>query len=113
MSGEIEPFYKELGPRIQHARNHRGLSQAQLGAKLRPSLTRASISNIESGTQRIFALRFLELVSILDIDVNDLSRPLATTTDAELEAELMGKLKISSVKAKVLMDLMTPGSRDA
>ena len=49
----IEPFYLELGRRIQKAREHAGLTQQQLGSLLQPPVTRASIANIESGKQRV------------------------------------------------------------
>jgi transcriptional regulator with XRE-family HTH domain len=48
-----EVMYRELGRRIRARREALGLSQAELGARLRPDQTRASIANIEAGKQRV------------------------------------------------------------
>lgn len=66
MRGEIEPFYAELGARIQILRDRRGLSQERLGRLLSPSVTRTSIANIEAGKQRLLAHTLWQLARILD-----------------------------------------------
>lgn len=50
-----EPFYAGLGARLRTARELLGLSQAAVGHRMRPIMSRASIANIESGSQRVLA----------------------------------------------------------
>jgi transcriptional regulator with XRE-family HTH domain len=72
MANEIEPFYTVLGPKIQKAREHKKMTQAQLGACLIPPTTRASIANIENGKQRVLAHTLVQLARAMEIDVQEL-----------------------------------------
>lgn len=68
----VEPFYTEVGLRIQAHRNQNGMSQEQLGRKLEPPVTRASIANIEAGKQRVLAHTLVQLADALEVELRDL-----------------------------------------
>lgn len=61
----LEPIYQEAGKRIVGWRKHRGLSQAQLAEKI--GLTRASLTNIEVGKQRVQIHTLVKICRALDI----------------------------------------------
>src|SRR5438445_11203231 len=72
MAAEIEPFYGELGQRIHDRRKQNGLTQEKLGELLDPQVTRASIANIEMGTQRVLAHTLVQLAFHLGTSVQEL-----------------------------------------
>jgi transcriptional regulator with XRE-family HTH domain len=103
----LEPFYEALGKRIQGFRKRAKLTQADLGERLHPPLTRASVANIENGKQRVLAHTAVELAEVLNVSLDDLlPRPRKTTTpvvDAEsLERELGVKLSLSKADARAM-----------
>lgn len=65
----VEPFYSEVGQRIQALRNENGMSQEQLGRRLEPPVTRASIANIEAGKQRVLAHTLVQLAGALEVEL--------------------------------------------
>ena len=72
----VEPVYAEIGRRLARARERRGLSQEMLGASLSPPLTRAAISNMEGGRQRIMLHVLLDAADALGATLAGLiSRP--------------------------------------
>lgn len=76
----IEPFYPELGRRIQAARTRLGWPQAELARRMSPPLTRASIANIESGKQRVLCHTVVELAALLQVELKHLLPTAATPT---------------------------------
>jgi transcriptional regulator with XRE-family HTH domain len=107
----IEPFYVEVGRRIQKLRNTRQLSQEALGLKLDPAVTRASIANIEAGKQRILAHTLVQIADALDAELVEIAltdRPITRAAqeslvpDEKVEAELAEKLQLSPERAKKL-----------
>jgi transcriptional regulator with XRE-family HTH domain len=107
----IEPFYVEVGRRIQKLRNTRQLSQEALGLKLDPAVTRASIANIEAGKQRILAHTLVQIADALDAELAEIAladKPITRTAqeslvpDEKVEAELAEKLQLSPERAKKL-----------
>jgi len=68
----VEPFYSEVGLRIQALRNQNGMSQEQLGRQLDPPVTRASIANIEAGKQRVLAHTLVQLADAFDVELGAL-----------------------------------------
>src|ERR1051326_8957363 len=70
-----EPFYEVLGRRIRESRNRQGLTQERLGKLLQPPATRASIANIEKGSQRVLAHTLVQLAAALKIEIGELARP--------------------------------------
>jgi len=89
----IEEFYVALGRRIHHLRrDERGLSQEQLGALLTPQLTRAAISNIETGKQRVLAATLVQIARALNSSVDALVDGLAGPEQATPDATLVTRL---------------------
>jgi transcriptional regulator with XRE-family HTH domain len=72
---KIEPFYEAVGRRIQSRRAELGISQGNLGRKLNPQMTRASIANIEAGQQRVLAHTLIQLANALEMDLMSLIPP--------------------------------------
>lgn len=70
-----EPFYRELGRRIQGLRLRRQMTQEELGQMLDPPVGRASVANLEGGKQRVLLHTFLQMVEILKCSVDDLLPP--------------------------------------
>ena len=87
----IEEFYRQLGKRLQERRSALGLTQEQLGRRLQPTMTRASIANIEGGKQRVLAHTFVALAAALETSFDELAAPPAAA-DADMERELTGKI---------------------
>jgi transcriptional regulator with XRE-family HTH domain len=72
MAAPIEPFYATLGSNLRDLRVTRFITQEELGSRLTPTLTRASIANIESGKQRIYAHTLIDIARALDIPLSEL-----------------------------------------
>ena len=103
----MEPIYDEFGRQVRRRRTALGWSQARLGEALRPSLTRASIANIEAGQQRVLLHTALDLSAALEVRLDELlaqgQRATAKGPDPDaLAAELASKLPISSARARSL-----------
>jgi len=88
---QIEEFYRQFGKRLHDRRSALGLTQEQLGRRLQPTLTRASVANIEAGKQRVLAHTFVALAAALETTVNELASTPAME-DADIERELTGKI---------------------
>ncbi|MEO6325599.1 MAG: helix-turn-helix transcriptional regulator [Thermoanaerobaculia bacterium] len=99
MTNDIEPFYGELGRRVEDFRRNRHMTQEQLGDALQPAVTRSSISNLETGKQRVLAHTLWQVAGVLGVPIQDLyasSPPKkdAATTSAAVHAELAEKLAL-------------------
>jgi transcriptional regulator with XRE-family HTH domain len=90
MATIIEPFYLELGRRLQGAREKAGLSQQDVANQLSPPVTRASIANIENGKQRVLCHTLMDLGRILDTPVANLMG--ATKRAAQGPVQARGRL---------------------
>lgn len=104
MTREPEPVYKHFGALVRSHRSRRGMSQEALGATLVPKMTRASIANIEAGSQRVFLHTALRLAEVLQIALAEAlsgegPRPADSAT---LASELKDKLPVSSTRARSL-----------
>jgi transcriptional regulator with XRE-family HTH domain len=102
---QIEHFYIQLGELLRGAREKAGISQDQLGARLTPRMTRASIANMESGKQRVLAKTLVDLASALDISITSLipgHQPREASSRANLRAELGAALDLPPDKLKEL-----------
>lgn len=85
-------LYKELGQRLREVRQERGFTQDQVAAAI--SLERTSITNIESGRQRLPLHTLYEYCSILGIAVSEV----LPTSPAQLpKKQLLLKLGKESV----------------
>jgi transcriptional regulator with XRE-family HTH domain len=110
----VEPFYTEVGRRIQKLRIDRKLSQTTLGKSLIPPVTRASIANIETGKQRILAHTLVQLSEVLETSLTDLVPPqkqIKQIAADTLEAEFTKKLNISPQKIKNLTAKVVEATR--
>lgn len=67
---DINPFYKHIGMTIRAAREALGMTQGELANVV--GLSRTSLTNIESGRQRILVDQLAELADALDIPVHSL-----------------------------------------
>jgi transcriptional regulator with XRE-family HTH domain len=87
----IEPIYKAIGMRIARLRESRDLTQEELGKKLElppRGLTRAAISNIESGRQRLLVHTLFAIARALQVEPQDLLPSQEAPSTEKLEKEL-------------------------
>ncbi len=111
VSESIEGIYPQLGRRIQQLRVGREFTQEQLGARLQPPVTRASIANIESGKQRLLVHTLLQLAHLLAVSVEELLPAPSTATRSPVAAiatELRRKLHLPARAATVLAKKVDP-----
>ncbi len=94
MNSHDDEFYRALGIAVRRRRKELGLTQEELGERLVPPMTRASIANIEGGKQRVLAHTLVELAAVLKSGVNDLvtTNAMPGGEDPELEHEIVGKI---------------------
>jgi transcriptional regulator with XRE-family HTH domain len=86
-------FYEALGQRLEKYRSDRSMTQAQLGAYLSPQLTRAAISNMEKGRQRVLTHTLCHIADILEVELADLVPPReAKPVTADMKRTLERKL---------------------
>ena len=114
MSAPIEEIYPLIGMRIQQLRARRQFTQEQLGARLQPPVTRASIANIETGKQRLLVHTLLQVAHTLDVPVEELLPGQSSTVASKVaasEAELLRKLDLPSAAAKDLAKKFDPPPR--
>jgi transcriptional regulator with XRE-family HTH domain len=112
-----DPFYLEVGRRIQGLRVSKGLTQGQLGQRLNPPVTRASIANLENGRQRLLLHTFVEIAEILDCGLSDLIPAAATfLRDASAQTQVADELERAKVPHEALTrisrQLMMPAKKD-
>jgi transcriptional regulator with XRE-family HTH domain len=101
-----EEFYELLGRRIEDARRKKGLTQSALGSRLKPPHTRASISNIEQGTQRMLVHTLIQLSDALGLTPTDLlPAPVQTAgpKPRDVERALKEKLGLPTKELKKLV----------
>jgi transcriptional regulator with XRE-family HTH domain len=67
---EAEEFLMYLGALIRSRREARGITQAELGARI--GVARCSVANIEAGRQDTTVCRLAAIASVLGIDMGDL-----------------------------------------
>ena len=109
-ASKIEPFYKDLGNKIQARRKSLGLSQDDLASALEPPVTRASIANIEAGKQRILTHTLVKLAEVLDIEVSNLLSGIDGRSAATSDIE--AKLAEYNVPTKTIRQLLKTSQRE-
>ena len=114
MKGRVESFYLVLGTRVRAIRQQKGLTQEQLGSRLTPTMTRASVANIETGKQRVLAHTLVQLASALSVPLDDLTRiesiPPTADVAEQVNVVLRKRLRLSEAQAQRLtrpLGLMT------
>lgn len=117
MAVRIESFYIDLGRRIQTLREERLLTQEKLGRMLHPSMTRASVANIEGGKQRVLAHTLVSIASALKIALGDLIPPApfrtAQRSGSSLKGELADKLDLSPRKLGALFAKLSVPAKES
>lgn len=101
----VEPFYRDLGQRIEHARRKLGLTQEQLGDLVQPPLKRVTISNIETGKQRVLVHTLVSVVDALGIELTTLlpaRKALPSKSDKGLQHKLAKELS-SADQARAIL----------
>lgn len=73
---EQQEFYQRLGAKIRFLRDQKGIKQEVLGKHL--GFTRISVSNIETGKQKIQLHTLIDLADLLNIPVEEILPPLKT-----------------------------------
>ena len=109
----IEEIYPRMGLRIQQLRAGR-FTQAQLGARLDPPVTRASIANLEAGKQRLLVHTLLQVADLLEVGVEALLPAPSSATGspvAALATELRHKLDLPAGAATVLAKKVAPPAK--
>lgn len=101
----LDTFYQQLGDRVRQSRHRRGLTQAAVGARLIPPVTRASIANLELGQQRVLAHTLVQLSDVLGVPLDQLLRAAAPDPSdwAAVEIALTAALEIAPARAKRLV----------
>lgn len=93
-----EAVYAGIGRRIEFLRNERGFSQNELGGRLRHPLTRAAISNMEGGRQRVLAHVLIEIAEVLKVQPSDLL-PTLPSEQPVTSLDLVAKLAAQGLPA--------------
>ncbi len=105
---DLDAFYASLGRRIQDLRNARGLTQEQLGSRIVPAVTRASIANIEAGKQGVLTHTLVQLARALATTPQDLLPKELSDEDPALrdrvQNELAKKLSVPAEASRRLTD---------
>ncbi len=68
-------YDKRVGERVRRAREKKGLTQAQLAARLQVrgcDLTRSALAKIEAGQRHVYALEIKVLKEVLGVTFDDL-----------------------------------------
>lgn len=87
--GDIDRLYIEVGRRISTTRSALTITQGELATAV--SLSRTSITNIESGRQKIQIHTLLQIAAFLEVDAVDLLPQLLTNkAEATESASLEG-----------------------
>ena len=103
-----DAFYASLGRRIQDLRKAHGLTQEQLGSRIVPTVTRASIANIEAGKQGVLTHTLVQLALALATTPQDLLPRELGDEDPSLrdrvQTELAKKLSVPAEKSRRLTE---------
>ena len=115
MAIRLEPFYRELGRRIREKRMKKEMTQEDLGKLLDPQVTRASIANIEMGTQRVLAHSLAQLAAHLGMTLEELIPPMRAEPANHDEGpsivkELNKELKIPAKRAEQIVRRLAGGA---
>jgi transcriptional regulator with XRE-family HTH domain len=68
----VEPIYAEVGARIRHYRTLIGMNQESLGDLLEPPMAKMTISQMETGRQRVMLHVLMQIADVLRVPITDL-----------------------------------------
>lgn len=92
------------------------MTQRDLGHRLSPAVTRASIANLESGKQRLLLHTFLQLCEILSCEMRELLPPHISPLMPAAENHVTSELERLQVPDKTLQrinrELTAQGVKD-
>ena len=91
---EQNTFYLKLGQKIRDIREHRNLKQETLASHV--GFTRISISNIETGKQKVQLHTLVELATYLKVSVEDLL-PSIDVIKKELSSRFENKISNAEI----------------
>ncbi len=83
---DLRGFYARLGRNIRSIRVGAGLSQASLAKRI--GFTRASVSNLEAGRQRIALHLFVQIAQALDVEPSRLLPSLPSQSEPDVLEDL-------------------------
>ncbi len=83
----VEPFYREFGDLLRHARKDKGLSQADIAPGV--GLSRTSVANIERGRQRMSIHLLMEFARELGVEPCTLLPPLRPEPEVKRSRRLL------------------------
>jgi transcriptional regulator with XRE-family HTH domain len=83
----VEPFYREFGDRLRHARQAKRMSQAAVASEV--GLSRTSVANIERGRQRMSLHLLMDFVRVLDVEPWDLLPPVHPEPEVKPDRRLL------------------------
>jgi transcriptional regulator with XRE-family HTH domain len=83
---DLRRFYTRLGGNIRSIRVSAGLSQASLAERI--GFTRASVSNLEAGRQRIALHLFVQIAQALDVEASRLLPGLPSRPEPDVLEDL-------------------------
>lgn len=95
----MNSIYQIIGKNIFQLRDKKGLSQVYIASQI--NMTRASISQIEKGTQRVSIDTLYKITSVLDCLIYDV---LPARADIEVDADTIKKLDLPTIQ-NVLQEL--------
>jgi transcriptional regulator with XRE-family HTH domain len=100
-----DTFYSTIGQKIRERRSERGLTQAQLAKLL--SLSRTSVTNIESGRQKLLVHTLVQIASVLNMEANALL-PNVTTSEKTITNEALLE-ELSASDRQFISQIVTIG----
>jgi DNA-binding XRE family transcriptional regulator len=116
MTAMNDPFYEAVGKHIHGFRVTRGLTQGELGLRLGPPVTRASIANLENGRQRLLLHTAVQIAQILGCDLRDLLPACASASEPRVQSDMAQELKKHKVpkhaQTRISRQFMVPARKD-
>jgi transcriptional regulator with XRE-family HTH domain len=102
-----DELYITIGQLIRRRRENRGLPQQKVADEI--GLSRASVTNIEAGRQRIFLDQLVAICRVLEIELSDVQSVLAgsVTGDANSspgDSEAIEKIRIKAKTGSLVFD---------
>lgn len=103
-----DAFYSALGQRIRERRIERGITQSQLAQLL--SLSRTSVTNIESGRQKLLVHTLIQIASVLNMEVSTLLPDINAPEKTNINKTLLQEL--SEVDRRFVTQIVSFGSEE-
>ena len=116
MTPAPDPFYLEVGRRVHGFRAGKRLTQGELGLRLDPPVTRASIANLENGRQRLLLHTAVQIAEVLGCGLADLvpsASPPVRSGIQEVVAQELKKHKIPNrTRTRISRQFLIPARKD-